>query len=155
MLAGQVAVTALGGPLLGIAVARWVRSAWSLPVLVVLIAVWVVLVNGVSAIYPHSSAALLLRMLTPDTFFLSLDYQPRQVETWPGSPWFFLGWQLCLCALAVTVALRRDAGPRWRRPLQATMAVVGLVAIAMYLLAATGGLEHPVVTRPDGTVLPL
>lgn len=155
MLAGQVAVTALGGPLLGIAAARWVRSAWSLPVLVVLVAVWVVLVNGVAGTYPHSSAAVLLRMLTPDTFFLSLDHQPRQVETWPGSPWFFLGWQLCLCALAVTVALRRDAGPRWRRPLQATMAIVGLVAIAMYLLAATGGLEHPVVTRPDGTVLPL
>ena len=94
-------------------------------------------------------------MLTPYTYFLSLDHQPRQVETWRGSPWFFLGWQLCLCALAVTVALRRGAGPRRRRPLRVIMVAVGLVAVATYLLAATGGLDHTMVTRPDGTVIPL
>jgi hypothetical protein len=76
------------------------------------------------------------------------------VETWQGSPWFFLGWQLCLCAIAVAVVLRRDAGPRWRRPLHVTLAVVVLGAVAMYLLAATHGLTHAVVSRPDGTVIP-
>jgi len=155
MLAGEVAAVALGGPLLGIAVARWVRFAWALPLLVVLASVWVILVNGVAATYPHSFAAELLRLLTPDTYFLTLDQQPRQMETLPGSPWFFLGWQLCLCALAVTVALLRDAAPQRRRPLHVTLAAVGLAAVAMYLLAATGGLGHTVVTRPDGTVIPL
>lgn len=155
VLAGQVAICALGGPLLGIAVARWVRSIWALPALVVLVGAWAVLVNGVGATYPRPLAAALVRMLSPFTIFLSLDKQPRQVETWRGSPWFFLGWQLCLCALAVTVALLRDAGPRWRRPLQLALAVVGLVAVTMYLLAATGGLDQPVATRPDGTVIPL
>ena len=155
MLAGQVPVAALGGPLLGIAAARWVRFVWALPVLVVLLAVWVVVVNTVAAIYRNLLAAVLLRMLTPYAYFLTLDQQPRQVETWQGSPWFFLGWQLSLCALAVTVALRRGAGPRWRRPMKVITAAIGLVAVAMYLLAATGGLDHAVVTRPDGTVIPL
>ena len=155
MLAGQVPVAALGGPLLGIAAARWVRFAWALPALVVLVGVWVVVVNGVAATYPNPLGAVLLRMLTPYTYFLTLDHQPQQVETWRGSPWFFLGWQLCLCALAATVALRHDAGPSWRPPLQVIMVAVGLVAVAMYLLAATGGLDHAVVTHPDGTVIPL
>ncbi len=154
MLAGQVPIAALGGPLLGIAAARWVRS-WALPALVVLVSVWVVVVNGVAATYPNPLAAVLLRMLTPYTYFLTLDRLPRQVETWRGSPWFFLGWQLSLCALAVTVALQRGAGPRWRRPLKVITAAIGLVAIAMYLLAATGGLAHPMVTRPDGSAQPL
>lgn len=155
VLAGQVPICALGGPLLGIAVARWVRHVWALPALVVLIGAWTVLVSGVGATYPRPLAAALVRMLTPCTFFLSFDKHPRQVETWRGSPWFFLGWQVCLCALAVTVALLRDAGPRWRRPLHLTLAAVGLLAVTMYLLAATGGLHHPVATRPDGTVIPL
>ena len=155
MLAGQVPVAALGGPLLGIAAARWVRFAWALPALVVLVGVWVVVVNGVAATYPNPLGAVLLRMLTPYTYFLTLDHQPQQVETWRGSPWFFLGWQLCLCALAATVALRHDAGPSWRPPLQVIMVAVGLVAVAMYLLAATGGLDHAVATHPDGTVIPL
>jgi hypothetical protein len=155
MLAGQVPVVALGGPLVGIVAARWIRFAGALPVLVVLLAVWVVVVNTVAATYRNPLAPVLLRMLTPYAYFLTLDHQPRQVETWRGSPWFFLGWQLCLCALAVTVALRRGAGPRWRRPLQAIMAAVGLAAVAMYLLAATGGLDHTILTRPDGTIIPL
>ena len=155
MLAGQVPVAALGGPLLGIAAARWVRFAWALPALVVLLALWVVVVNTVATTYRNALAAVLLRMLTPYTYFLTLDHQPRQVETWRGSPWFFLAWQLCLCALAVTVALRRGAGPRRRRPLRVIMVAVGLVAVATYLLAATGGLDHTMVTRPDGTVIPL
>ena len=123
--------------------------------LVILVSVWVVVVNGLAATYPNPFAAVLLRMLTPYTYFLTLDHQPRQVETWRGSPWFFLGWQLSLCALAVTVALLRGAGPRWRRPLKVITAAIGLVAVAMYLLAATGGLAHPMVTRPDGSVQPL
>ncbi len=155
ILAGQVAVCALGGPLLGIAAARWVRHIWTLPMLLMLMGAWVVLVNGVGATYPRPLVAVLVRTLTPCTYFLSFDRQPRQVETWRGSPWFFIGWQLCLCALAVTVALLRDAEPRWRRSLHLTLAVVGLVAATMYLLSATGGLDHPVATRPDGTVIPL
>ncbi len=155
ILAGQVAICALGGPLLGIAVARWVRSVWALPALVVFVGAWVVFVSGVGATYPSPLAAVLVRMLSPCTFFVSLDKYPRQVESWRGSPWFFLGWQVCLCALAVTVALLRDAGPRWRRSLQLTLVAVGLAAVTMYLLAAIGGLHHPVATRPNGFVIPL
>jgi hypothetical protein len=133
----------------------WLRSTWALPVLVVLAGVWVVVVTSVAATYRNPLAAVLLRMLSPYTYFLVRDGTPRGVETWRGSPWFFLGWQLCLCAFAVAFALRRNAGPQWRRPLHATLAAIGLVAFAMYLLAATGGLEHAMLTRPDGTVIPL
>ena len=36
------------------------------------------------------------------------------VTAWRGSPWFFIGWQLALCAIAVLVALLRGAEGRVR-----------------------------------------
>jgi hypothetical protein len=155
VLASQVVVLALGGPLLGIVVARWVPYDWSLPVLIVAVMVWFLVVSTVNSFYPNALLSVLLRMLSPGAWFMGLDNAPRQVETYRGSPWFFIGWQLSLCAIAVLVALRRDADARWRRPLRMTMAVVGVLAIAIYLLAATGGLDHAVAVRPDGSVVPL
>ena len=155
LLSGQIAVASLGGPLLGIAVARWMRSFWVLPVLVTAIGVWVVVVNGLAATYPDSFPVVMVRLFSPYTYFLTLDNHPQAVETWRGSPWFFLAWQLCLCGLVVTAALLRDAAAPARRRYVFVLLIVGSAAVAMYLLAAIGGLSHPVVTHPDGTVRPL
>ena len=141
--------------MLGIAVARWVRSFWVLPVLVTAIGVWVVVVNGLAATYPDSFAVVMVRLFSPYTYFLTLDNHPQAVETWRGSPWFFLAWQLCPCGLVVTTALWRGAAPPSRRRYVFVLLIVGSVVVVMYLLAAVGGLSHPVVTHADGTVRPL
>jgi hypothetical protein len=155
LLAGEIAIASLGGPLLGIAVARWVHSFWVLPVLVTAVGVWVVVVNGLASTYPNSLAVVMLRLLSPYTYFLVLDTHPQAVETWRGSPWFFMGWQLCLCGVAAIAALLRDATPPARRRLLRMLFVVVSAAVAMYLLATLGGLSHAVISHPDGTVRPL
>jgi hypothetical protein len=63
---------------------------------------------------------------------------------WRGSPWFFIGWQLALCAIAVLVALLRGAeGPVRTRVIRA-LAITGAAAVILLMLAATGGFTHAV-----------
>jgi hypothetical protein len=151
ILAGQVVLPSLGAPLLGVAVARWVRFPWAVIVFVLAMNAWVIGVDGLAATYRDSFAVLVLRMFAPFAFFTTLGADGG-VESWRGSPGFFLGWQLCLCAGAVTVALLRGAAPPLRRRLLRTLAVALALAALMYALAVTGGLGHAIVTNPYGTV---
>lgn len=130
---------------------RWVRFPWTAIVVVLVINAWVIGIDGVAAAYGDSFAVVLVRMFAPFTFFTTLD-AGRGVETWRGSPSFFLGWQLCLCIVAATVALLRGAAPPLRARLLRTLSIVLALAALMYLLAATGGLSHAVITTPSGSV---
>ena len=66
------------------------------------------------------------------------------VTAWRGSPWFFLGWQLALCAIAVLVALLRGAEGRVRTRIIRALAITGAAAVILLVLAATGGFTHAV-----------
>jgi ABC-type Co2+ transport system permease subunit len=74
---------------------------------------------------------------------------PRRVKLLAlrGSPWFFVGWQLSLCAVAVTAALLRGADARRKRRLIRVLVAAAAVAALMYAPTVTGGWEHPVVTH--------
>lgn len=153
VLLSQVAIPALGGPLLGIALGRWVRAAWIAPAFFLIIVGWVMLANGLADTYRNSLPVLLMRMFAPFTFFTT--WTGSGVETWRGSPLAFLGWQLCLCALAVTVALLRDTDRSRRRRLLVCLFVVGSLAVVTWALAVTGGLHHAVITYPGGLPQPI
>jgi hypothetical protein len=146
VLVSQVALPALGGPLLGIALGRWVHAGWVGPALFVIIVAWVLVANGLADTHRNSLPVLLMRMFAPFTFFTT--WTGPGVETWRGLPVAFLGWQLCLCTLAVTVALLRDADLVVRRRLTDALFVLSFLAAATYTLAVTGGLHHAVITYP-------
>jgi hypothetical protein len=131
-----------------------VRSFWFILVVVPVVYVWAGLVNGLTVGRENSVPFLWLRMFTPYTYFLSED-RGGSVATWRGSPWMFLGWQLSLCALAVTVAMLRGAIGQRRRTVLAALAVFGAVGVTMYVLAVSGGLHHAVISYPGGSVGPL
>ena len=61
---------------------------------------------------PDSAPIAVLRLFSPFAFFTL--HADAGVTAWRGSPWFFLGWQLALCAIAVLVALLRGAEGRVR-----------------------------------------
>jgi hypothetical protein len=67
------------------------------------------------------------------------------VTAWRGSPWFFLGWQLALCAIAVLVALLRGAEGRVRTRVIRALTIAGVAALVMLALTAAGGFT-PAVT---------
>ena len=149
VLASQVAIPALGGPLLGVALARWTRAVWAAPAVFAGLIVWCLVVNGLGATYPHSGLARAVRLLSPFSYFVSLDARPPRVETWTGSPGWFLVWQLSLCGLAGAAAVsgRRQARSSQRRWV---FALVLSAVATTYFLAVLAGEADPVVTYPGG-----
>ena len=143
VLVGQIVVPSLGGPLLGVALGRWVRFPGAAFVLFLLLSVWINLVNWLSITYPDSAPVAVLRLFAPFALF-TLDISAGHVTAFRGSPWFFIGWQLALCAIAVLVALLRGAeGPVRLRIIRA-LGVAGVVAAILLVLASLGGFTHAV-----------
>jgi hypothetical protein len=143
VLVGQIVMPALGGPLLGVALGRWVRFPGAAFVLFLLIYGWVSLVTIVTMSHPDSAPVAVLRLFAPFAFF-TLHSDSGGVTAWRGSPWFFLGWQLALCVIAVLVALLRGAEGRLRARVVRALVLAGAAALVLLALAATGGFTHPV-----------
>jgi hypothetical protein len=145
VLVGQIVVPSLGGPLLGVALGRWVRFPGAGFVLLLVLFGWVNLVTVPSLSHPDSAACTALRLFAPFAFF-TLHGNGAHLTTWRGSPWFFIGWQLALCAIAVLVALLRGAEGRARARIIRALGIAGVAAVIMLLLAGTGGFTHAVTT---------
>lgn len=143
ILVGQLVLPSLGGPLLGVALGRWVRFPGAGFVLFLVIFGWLELVTVPSLTHPDAVPAIALRLFSPFAFWSLADNGP-DVTLWPGSPWFFIGWQLALCAIAVLVALLHGAEGRGRSLVKRTLAIVLAVAAIMFVLAVSGGFTHPV-----------
>jgi hypothetical protein len=144
ILASQIAVPSLGGPLLGVALGRWVRFPGAAFVLFLLLFGWVNLVTVPTVFfYPDSAPATVLRLFSPFAFF-TVHPESHPLMSWRGSPWFFLGWQLTLCVIAVLVAVLRGADGRLRLRIVRTLALVLAAAVILLVLAGTGGFSHPV-----------
>ena len=143
VLVGQMVVPALGGPLLGVALGRWVRFPGAAFVLFLIIYGWVSLVTIVTMSHPDSLPVAVLRLFSPFAFF-SLHSDAGGVTAWRGSPWFFIGWQLALCAIAVLVALLRGAEGRLRSRIIRALTIVLAAAVILLVLAGTGGFTHAV-----------
>jgi hypothetical protein len=142
VLVGQIVVPSLGGPLLGVALGRWVRFPGAAFVLFLVIFGWVELVTILTISRPDSAPIAVLRLFSPFAFFTL--HADAGVTAWRGSPWFFIGWQLALCAIAVLVALLRGAeGPVRLRIIRA-LGVAGVVAAILLVLASLGGFTHAV-----------
>jgi len=147
VLVGQIVIPSLGGPLLGVALGRWVRFPGAAFVLFLILYGWVSLVTILSMSHPDSTLVAVLRLFAPFAFFTytgdthSAGYA---VTAWRGSPWFFIGWQLALCAIAVLVALLRGAEGRARLRTLRALGIAGAAAVVMLVLAATGGFTHAV-----------
>jgi asparagine N-glycosylation enzyme membrane subunit Stt3 len=142
VLVGQIVVPALGGPLLGVALGRWVRFPGAAFVLFLVIFGWVQLVTILTILRPDSAPIAVLRLFSPFAFFTL--HADAGVTAWRGSPWFFIGWQLALCAIAVLVALLRGAEGRVRSRIIGALTIAAVAAVILLVLAATGGFTHAV-----------
>ena len=144
VLVGQIVVPSLGGPLLGVALGRWVRFPGAAFVLFLVLYGWVE--PGDDPV--HVAPGLGARRGAAAVRAVRLLHRPRGngpgVTAWRGSPWFFIGWQLALCAIAVLVALLRGAEGRLRSRIIRALAIAGAAAVILLVLAGTGGFTHAV-----------
>ena len=143
VLVGQIVGPALGGPLLGVALGRWVRFPGAAFVLFLVLYGWVSLVTILAIWNPGSAPVAVLRLFAPFAFF-TYTLNPGSATTCRGSPWFFIGWQLALCVIAVLVALLRGAERRARSRIIRALGVAGAAALILLVLAGTGGFAHAV-----------
>ena len=104
---------------------------------------WVNLATVPSLSHPDSTPFTVLRLFSPFAFF-TCTFNTADVTTWRGSPWFFIGWQLALCAIAVLVALLRGAEGRARSRIIRALGIAGVAAVILLVLAGTGGFTHAV-----------
>jgi hypothetical protein len=143
VLVGQIVIPALGGPLLGVALGRWVRFPGAAFVLFLILYGWVSLVTILSFSRPGSAPVAVLRLFAPFAFF-TYTGDTGGVTAFRGSPWFFIGWQLALCAIAVLVALLRGAEGRVRSRIIRALGITGVAAVILLVLAGLGGFTHAV-----------
>ena len=143
VLVGQIVIPSLGGPLLGVALGRWVRFPGAAFVLFLVLYGWVSLVTILSMSHPDSAFVAVLRLFAPFAFFTDIA-DAGGVTAWRGSPWFFLGWQLALCAIAVLVALLRGAEGRTRSRIIRALGIAAVAAVILLVLAAAGGFTYAV-----------
>lgn len=153
-------IACAGGPLLGVAVGRWLRFRGATLLAVLVLLEW----SRLGAYLPAqqldagSVTARTTHMLTPYTAFLETNTEsnalPTVVTSYTGSPFWFMVWTLALCGLATTAALwhgaRRSARASVRRNVGAAFAgclAVGAVAV---VLAVTTGSAHLTYWTPDG-----
>ena len=149
VLVGQIVVPSLGGPLLGVALGRWVRFPGAAFVLFLVLFGWVQLVTILTMSRPDSAPVAVLRLFSPFAFFTL--HADAGVTAWRGSPWFFIGWQLALCAIAVLVALLRGAEGRVRTRIIRALAIAGAAAVILLVLAGHRRVHprrHRVMTGP-------
>jgi hypothetical protein len=145
VLVGQILIPSLGGPLLGVALGRWVSFPGAALVLFLILYGWVTLVTILSLWHLDSVPVTVLRLFAPFAFFTGTD-DAQDVTAWRGSPWFFIGWQLALCAIAVLVALLRGAEGRERVRIIRALGIAGGAAVIMLVLTVAGGFPHAVTS---------
>jgi len=152
VMAQDTVISAIGGTLLGVAAGRWWRFRGAGLVLVVALVFWVELSSGATAVAEAGGVwPKLLRLFSPLSFFQTALIDPVAVDTFPGSPAWYLGWLMALCALAAVAALLHRAEGVVRARLMRLGPVLLAAAATFLVLAATQGPQHVVRTFPDGT----
>ncbi len=148
-------ITCLGAPLLGVAVARWLRF----PGAALLVAVLLILWSMLSAYLPSQALdastlpSRILHMLTPYTAWVETNAGSTVVRSLTGSPGWFAVWTLALSVLAACAALLHGAHGHARRAVLRTASVVGVVALIALTMAVVTGYSVVHDSSSKGTVI--
>lgn len=141
LLFGQSALAALGGPLLGIVVGRWLPTRGTAPLVAVLLVTACIVMQGLFEPLRR------IRVVMPFTYWggpVGIDGDDMRTMVFTGSPPWWVAYLACLCGLAVVAAVWHDPGARTPR-LRAVAAALVLAAVATCLLAMVGGLPETLV----------
>jgi hypothetical protein len=151
IIIGNTVVAAIGGTLLGIAAGRWWRFRGSSVALVLGVVTWTIGVIGLFSLEGTPAPwHRWVRLFTPVNAFSNPAPDGNGADTLTGSPMWYLGWLVSLCALAAIAALLKGSERPTHGRLVRLGAVVLLASVVTYGLAAAGGNSHSVRTYPDG-----
>ncbi|MBB2890674.1 hypothetical protein [Flexivirga oryzae] len=145
-----------GGPLLGVAVGRWLRLPGAALLSLLVVMVWSMIVSyaPMQNMDANTWPSRILHLAGPYTAWASSDASelpPTTVTSFTGSTLWFAVWTVALCALAACGALWHDRGARSRRLLSVGLGWIAIALVAL-VLAVLGGNTHLFNTTVDGTV---
>ena len=128
-------VAAVGGPLVGVLIGRWLRFPGAALLGAAALVGWVLLAAGALALEP-SRGTTLLRLTAPLTGWTSADRPEGPYWFAGGSPWAYLAYLVGLCGLAAVAAMLHDAVGRRRSRLLGSGVVLLILTVGCLLLAA-------------------
>ncbi len=128
-------IPCVGGPVLGLVLARWLPRRGAAPIAVVLVVLATILMQGLF------ESLRTVRLVMPWTQFtgpFGIDSDPDRVIILRGSPQWYGVYLLLLCVLGVLVALLRDDEHPRRQLMTWTVVVAGLAVVSCVLAMVTG-----------------
>jgi hypothetical protein len=141
-------IPALGGPILGLVLGRWVQRRGAAPIFAVLLVAETIVMQGLFEPLRY------LRLIAPWTYFsgqAGIPGDPERVLIMTGSPQWYSVYLLALCALGIVLALLHDR-EHPRRTLFIALGVIGAIAVVTCVLAITTGVQelmiNPIPTTP-------
>ena len=143
----QGVIPAVGGPLLGLVLARWLPQRGAVPVAAVVLVLAVMLMQGVF------EPLRAIRLFMPWTHFagqMGAEGEAGSHLVLTGSPYWWGAYLAMLCVGGLVVALLRDDQPTHRR-LVWLLAVIVVLAAACCFLAITQGVRSTIAySLPSG-----
>lgn len=142
-------MSALGGPVLGLVVARWVRLRGAALLTAVLMVLVTIVMQGLVEPLRY------VRVFWPWTYFggpYGVEGDPERWILMTGSPFWYCAYLLALCALGVVVAVVHDRELDRRAGLR-VLAAVAVVALVLGVLAMTQGVQEEQVNPLPGPAL--
>ena len=137
----QGVMAAVGGPILGLLIGRWLPRRGVAPVAVVLMVLVTIVMQGLF------ESTRPWRVVWPWTHFygpMGVDGDSDRFVVMTGSPLLYVGYLVALCALGLLVALLRDPDADRRALLRVTGGVAAL-ALLLLVLTILGGYDHTLV----------
>ena len=137
----------LGGPILGLVIGRWVQRRGAAALFAVLLVAETIVMQGLFEPLRY------LRPIAPWVYFggpygIPDDLDRSLILT--GSPQWYSGYLVVLCALGVVIALLHDR-ERPRKNLMIALAVLTVLAVVTCVLAITTGVQETMINPlPSG-----
>lgn len=144
----QGVMSCVGGPVLGLVIARWLPRRWVAPV------VAVALVPVTMVMQPLFSWAESWRHVWWWIHFVApggIEGDPERTVQYPGSPYFYIAYLAALCAVGVLVALYRDPEADHHRLRRWIAGAVGVAAVLCGLAITVGPDETLVNPLPSAS----
>jgi hypothetical protein len=141
-------IPSLGGPILGLLLGRWLPRRGAAPLFAVLLVAETIVMQGLFEPLRY------LRLIAPWTYFSGPYGVPGDADRMmilTGSPQWYCGYLLVLCALGVVLALLHDHEQR-RTGLFVALGIIAVAAVVTAVLAITTGVQdvmiNPLPSRP-------
>jgi hypothetical protein len=139
-------ISTVGGPILGLVIGRWLPFRGAGIVSSVLLIMLTIVFQGIVEPLRY------VRVFMPWTYFggpYGVDGDPQRWVILTGSPFWYCLYLVALCAIGVVVALLHDP-EQPRLPLLRVLVGLGVVAVVLFVLSMTTGVQEVMVNPLPG-----